>query len=113
MLNFINNRIQQRMNHIIQQPAFAMLSRIIAAIVGGYVLSNLIAILLSYLLSTVWISTTADGVMIAMQLSYLIYAVIAMWIFSGKPLAHVWRTLTFSCLFSAFLIGIFMPEGLL
>jgi hypothetical protein len=113
MINFMINNTQR--------PWFAMSSRVIAAIAGGYVLSNLIAILLSYLLSyTVFTAMTdsaesspsAEAVMIAMQVSYLIYAGIVMWIFSGKPLSQVWRTLTLACLVCAFFVYLFMPEGL-
>ena len=104
-------------NRVIERPAFAMSSRVIAAIVGGYVLSNLLAIVLSYLLSMVLAdspvgSASADGVMIAIQFSYLIYAAIVMWIFSGKPLTKVWRMLTITSLVCAFFIYIFMPEEL-
>jgi len=100
-----------------QQPWFTLSSRVVAAIFGGYVLSNLVAILLSYLLSTVMTdspagSTSADSVMIAMQLSYLIYALIVMWVFSGKSLAKVWRTLTVTSLVCVFFIYIFISEGL-
>jgi hypothetical protein len=133
MLNTLFNRTQQRITHlskhfvkhIVQRPAFTMSSRVIAAIAGGYVLSNLIAILLSYILSYLLSYTlptamadssasrpSADAVMIAMQVSYLIYAGIVMWIFSGKTLVQVWRTLSIACLVCSFFIYLFMPKGL-
>ena len=113
----MNKLLLNRMTNSVQRPWFAMSSRVIAAIIGGYVLSNLIAIVLSYLLSMVLAdspvgSASANSVMIAIQLSYLIYAAIVMWVFSGKALAKVWRSLTLACLVCAFFIYIFMPEGL-
>lgn len=116
MINLSSNRSQQRITSVIkpviQRPWFAISSRVIAAIAGGYVLSNLMAILLSYLLSTLLAGTPADSVMTAMLLSYLLYAVIVIWVFSGKTLLQIWRTLTLTCLVCTFLVYFFKPEGL-
>ena len=106
------NSARQRINHIIQQQAFDITLRVFAAIIGGYVLSNLLAVLLSYLLPMLFARSPADGVMIAILSSYLIYALIVMWVFYGKTLLQVWRTLTITFVTCAFLVYIFIPEGL-
>lgn len=88
---------------------YSLLLRILAAIIGGYLLTNLIAILLSYLLP----GSQADAVMIAMLSSFLIYAGVVMWVFTVKTLRQVWLGLAFSCMACTALIVVLMPEGLL
>jgi hypothetical protein len=63
-INRMANSTRQRMNHIIQQQAFDISLRVFTAIIGGYVLSNLLAILLSYVLPMVFSGSPADGVLI-------------------------------------------------
>lgn len=88
-------------------------SRAVAAIVGGYVLAHLVAILISYLLASPQnASSQANGVMVGMQVSYLVYAAAVMWVFTVKSVRKVWVGLLLSCLLSSALVWALMPEGL-
>lgn len=81
-------------------------SRSVVAIVGGYVLSNLLATFLSYLLPM----PTADSVLLSLQLSFLFYAMIIIWAFSVKNVMQVWVGLVIACVFSAVGVYLTMPE---
>lgn len=85
-----------------------VLSRVIAAIFGGYLLANSVAILLPYLLP----GSKANGVMTGILVSFLIYACAAMWVFSAKSAWQAWAGILFSCLLCISLVTIFMPNGL-
>lgn len=85
-----------------------IVTRIIAAIGGGYLLANLIVILLSYLLP----GPQANNVMTGMLASYPIYAAVMLWVFASKTIRQVWLGLLFSCLACAILIFILIPESL-
>jgi hypothetical protein len=54
--------------------------RVIVAIIGGYALANIIAILLSYLLPI----PKSDAVMTGILLSFAIYAGAIMWVFAVR-----------------------------
>ena len=60
--------------------------RIALAVVGGYVLTNLLGIFLSYALPL----SKSDAVVTASTLSFLIYASLIVWVFSVKSLRQVW-----------------------
>ncbi len=62
------------------------LSRLLAAIVPGYVLTNTSAIFIGNLLPLV----KAEAVFIVSMLSFVLYAVIIMWVFSDKSVKRVW-----------------------
>lgn len=91
------------------QPALNVISRSIAAIFGGYVLSNLCAILLSYLLPL----TTLDSVLLSLQLSFLFYSIIIVYVFSVKTACSAWRGLIIACFISILGLYFSKPEGLL
>lgn len=81
------------------KQTLALSSRVFAAIIGGYVLAHLIAIVVSDLLMDSQVpNSQASGVMVGMQLSYLIYAAVVMWVFAVKKLREVWIGLLVSCL---------------
>ncbi|MEM8814278.1 MAG: DUF3649 domain-containing protein [Pseudomonadota bacterium] len=61
-------------------------SRVFAATIPGFVLTNTSGVLLSFLLP----GEKLSGVAIATLLSFAIYAAIVMWIFSVKRLRTVW-----------------------
>ncbi len=67
----------------------AIIARVVAAILGGYILANLISMLLSYLLPV----TQAQAVLISMLASYAIYAAVVMWVFSVKTATKAWAGL--------------------
>ncbi len=87
----------------------AILSRTIAAIIGGYVLANLCSILLSYLLPT----SQADAVLTGMLFSFLIYAAVVIWLFAAKTTRQVWTGIVLSCLICTVLILFLGTEGVL
>jgi len=63
-----------------------VLLRIFLAVVGGYILTNLLSVFLSYLLPF----SKSDAVVTASLLSFAIYTSLIMWVFSVKSLRHVW-----------------------
>ena len=86
-----------------------IISRGIAAIIGGYVLANLVVILLSY-----WLPMPQpERVMTSMLGSFAIYAAAIMWVFSTKTATKAWAGLIVPCVISAVWIFILMPEKLL
>lgn len=90
-----------------------VLSRVIAAIVGGFLLANLISILLSYIVYSFSSVAKADGVNISILSSFLLYAASIIWVFSAKTARQAWLGLLIPALFSAVGIYLLMPEGLL
>lgn len=93
------------------KQTLALSSRVFAAIIGGYVLAHLIAIVASDLLTDSQVpKSQASGVMVGMQLSYLIYAAVVMWVFAVKKLQKVWLGLLLSCSICGVLI--FVLKGL-
>ena len=65
-------------------------SRVFAAAIPGFMLTNTAAILLSFLLSFLLPDDKLGAVATATLLSYAIYLVIIMWIFSVRRLRTVW-----------------------
>ncbi len=78
------------------------------AIVGGYLLANLAAIVLSYLLGS-----NADTVIIGMLVSYLIYAGIVVWVFAVKTARRAWIGIAIPILVCSVVIFLLAPEGML
>jgi len=60
--------------------------RIVLAVVGGYILTNLLSVFLSYSLPL----SKSDSVVTTSLLSFAIYSSLIVWIFSVKSLRHVW-----------------------
>jgi hypothetical protein len=56
--------------------------RVLLAIMGGYVLTNLASILISFLLPL----PKSDAVMTALLLSFIIYTCVVIWVFSLRSL---------------------------
>jgi predicted neutral ceramidase superfamily lipid hydrolase len=84
-----------------------ILSRSVAAIIGGYVLSNLLATLISYLLPM----PTADSVLLSLLLSFLFYSIAIIWVFSVKTAGKAWLGLFIACAISAVGLYLAMPES--
>ncbi|WP_338881655.1 PepSY-associated TM helix domain-containing protein [Achromobacter veterisilvae] len=70
-----------------------VLGRVLCAVVGGYALATLGAIVLARLLALGGLASSATGVAIASLLSFLIYAVAALWVFAAPG---AWRRLLMS-----------------
>ena len=89
-----------------QKETFTVCSRVIAAIIGGYVLSNLLSILLSYILP----GSPSDGVMTGMVISFAVYGAVIIWVYSVKSLQQVWRNLLITSAVCAIIIYFLMPK---
>lgn len=95
------------MSNVKSQMGLSVLSRSIAAIVGGYVLSNLLAVLISYLLPM----QTADSVLLSLQLSFLFYSIVIIFVFSTKTAGKAWLGLLIACAMSSVGMYLAMPES--
>ncbi|MGX9462696.1 hypothetical protein ACWXWU_15905 [Shewanella sp. A14] len=92
-----------------ESPRFALISRIMAAIIGGYILTNLLAILLSYLLPM----PQSERVLTAMLVSFVIYTAVILWVFTTKTATKAWIGIAIPSLISAACALMLMPEKLL
>lgn len=95
------------MSNVKSRMGLSVLSRTIAAIVGGYVFSNLLAVLTSYLLPM----QTADSVLLSLQLSFLFYSIVIIWVFSTKTAGKAWLGLFIACAMSSVGVYLAMPES--
>jgi hypothetical protein len=96
------------MSNVSSQTALAVFSRLLAAIIGGYLFSNLFSIALSYLLPM----PTVDSVLLSLQLSFLFYGAAIIWVFSAKTATRAWLGLLIFCLINAMAIYYWQPESL-
>lgn len=86
---------------------WAVASRVLAAFVGGYVLSSLLLVLLSL----IWPLPQAEAIGASTMLSFIIYPLIIIWAFSIKRLRTVWLGMLFSGLLCFVLVWLLMPGG--
>ncbi|WP_290524528.1 hypothetical protein [Alcanivorax sp.] len=86
---------------------WAVFARVVAAFVGGYMLSSMVLLLLSLTLPLPQAEAIATGTM----LGFILYALIIIWAFSIKRLRTVWLGLLIGSLACAPLILWLMPEG--
>ena len=94
------------MSKQMQGQALAIASRVVAAIVGGYVLANLAAILLSHLLPM----PQPDAVMTTMLGSFALYTGAVMWVFTTETATKAWIGLVVPCLMCAAWVFVLLPE---
>jgi hypothetical protein len=80
-----------------------MFTRVLTALIVGYGLTILYSIMLSKILM-LFGTTKVNATVTAQLLSFLIYASIAMWIFSVKSLKKIWIYIACSILISVALI---------
>lgn len=64
-------------------------SRLLAALLGGYLLANAAAVLLARLLYRIAMSR-ADGVVTAVMISFLIYVGAVVWSFAARSATRAW-----------------------
>lgn len=83
------NSMDERMNPKLEIP-----SRAVAALLGGYVLSNSIAILLA----AVGPGDRAEAVTWALLSSFLVYTAAVIWVFSVRSARRAW-------------VGLLLPAG--
>lgn len=101
--------MNKRITHYIKNEKLAVISRVIAAIIGGYVFSNLLSILLSYFLS----GSPANAVMTGMVVSFSIYGSVVIWVYSVKSLRQVWQSLLITSSVCIIIIYLLMPKGVM
>ena len=97
------------MRNVILQAGLCVLSRVVAAIVGGYALSNILAIFISYMLPM----PTADSVLLSLQLSFLFYSIAIIWVFSTKTASKAWLGILIACVIGSVGLYLAMPENVL
>ena len=86
---------------------WAVASRVLAASVGGYVLSSLITLLLALL----WPLPQAEAVGASTMLSFVFYAALILWVFHCKRLRTVWLGFLVSILVCGALVWWLLPGG--
>jgi hypothetical protein len=87
-------------------PRWAVFSRVLAAIFGGYALATLSSIFINQLLLN--IVGKYQAIHIGLLLTFLVYSFAAMWIFSVKTARKAWIGLLksmFFCLVITWLLG--------
>ncbi|MCQ2993731.1 DUF3649 domain-containing protein [Pseudomonas syringae] len=84
-----------------------ILSRVLAATLGGYVLSALVTSLLALLLPRVSGSDPASVVQITTLLSFVLYTAIVIWVFSTASAWRAWFGLGLAALLTgAVIVGL-------
>ncbi len=92
----------------IKKQWFEVFSRAFAAILGGYLLSNLISILISYTLSEQY----GSGVTVGLLLSFLFYAAIVIWVYSVSSLKLIYNSIVSASSLCLLLVFWLKPEKL-
>ncbi|MES5322937.1 DUF3649 domain-containing protein [Alcaligenes nematophilus] len=86
-----------------------VLSRIVAAAVGGYALAAAATVLLTLL----WPLPKAQAVLAANMLSFVWYTIAVMWVFSTKSATRAWVGMVLPTALIALLSVLLMPAGVL
>ena len=60
--------------------------RVLAAVLGGYVLANVVAVIIPFLVPL----STSSAVMTSLLLSFAIYTAAVLWVFSVKSVHRAW-----------------------
>ena len=63
-----------------------VLSRVLAAVVGGYAAANVVAVGVAQVLPM----SRGDGVMTGILLTYLVYATAVVWVFAARSARRAW-----------------------
>lgn len=86
-----------------------VLSRIVAATVGGYALAAAATVLLTVL----WPLPRSQAVLAANMLSFVWYTIAVMWVFSTKSATRAWVGMVLPTAVIAVLSVLLMPAGVL
>lgn len=86
-----------------------VLSRIVAATVGGYALAAAATVLLTVL----WPLPRAQAVLAANMLSFVWYTIAVMWVFSTKSATRAWVGMVLPTALIAVLSAVLMHAGVL
>lgn len=71
------------------RPGFSILSRLLAAVLGGYAVASALAVLLAALP----LLPRGEAVLAGIQWSFAAHVAAAIWAFAPVPLARVWGVL--------------------
>ena len=82
-------------------------SRVLAAVVGGYALTSAATVLLAL----IWPLPKAEAVAASTMLSFTLYTVVILWIFTAKRLRTIWLGLFISTALCAGLSWWLLPLG--
>lgn len=85
-----------------------VISRTLAAVLGGYLLANVFGILFSWM----W-SNRADGVVAGIMVSFIVYTVAVMWVFYARKAWLAWAGLLLPSLLGGMVIYLFLPVSTL
>lgn len=75
-------------------PRWSIFSRVMAAILGGYLFTSIVIALLAIVLP----GSRVEAVLTAMLLSFLIYACVVMWVFACRSASRAWTGILLSSL---------------
>ena len=75
------------------RPGFSILSRLLAAVLGGYAVASALAVLLAAMLPVLLSLPRGEAVLAGIQWSFAAQVAAAIWAFSPVPLARVWAVL--------------------
>lgn len=81
---------------------FAVFSRFLAAILGGYVFTAVFTSLLSIILPL----KKSDAVLLSISLTILVYSCVFIWVFAIKSLKRIWITILLTTATCALCIAI-------
>ncbi|MFK4751780.1 hypothetical protein [Oceanobacter antarcticus] len=82
-------------------------SRVLAAVVGGYALTSAATVLLAL----VWPLPQAEAVAATTMLSFTLYTVVILWIFTVKQLRTIWLSLMTATALCMVLSWLLLPAG--
>lgn len=84
-----------------------VLSRVLAAIFGGYLFTSLLTVFLAL----VWPMPQAEAVVAASLLSFAVYTAAIIWVFSVRSATRAWVGLALSCAALALMNAVMLPGG--
>ena len=87
----------------------SLVSRVLAAIMGGYLLTSLITLALSLGLPLIGVGR-AEAVMASTIISFLIYAAIILAVFHARSAARAWTWLVLAAVPPATIVALTLPR---
>ena len=87
--------------------AIGVTCRVLIALVGGFILANLVATLIAYLLADKNTGYNVDGIVTGMMSSFIIYTLAVIYVFSTKSASRAAFGITAACLTSFGIISTF------
>lgn len=81
---------RSRTSGVLVRYRLGVFSRVLAATLGGYVVASLMSVALALSLPLLSGASRADAVMVATMLSFLVYTVVALWVFCARSAWRAW-----------------------